>query len=102
MDPMTIGLLILGLVGGIGGIWLLAGKNLGLLKTLGIGGGGGGILTMIVGVYTKSWAIIMGSFYGHLGLIGYAFLFTLGACLVVWIWNAYKDFKHGRPIGFVD
>lgn len=105
MEPMTIGLLILALVGGVGGMWLYAGRtvaNPGILRTLGIGGGTGGIVATIAGIYTKSWAIITGSFYGHLGVVGYAFIGVLVVCLLVWLYNAYVDYKKNRPIGFID
>ena len=105
LGGMTLGLMVLALIGGIGGIWLYAGRtgaNPGILKTLGIGGGTGGVVATITGIYTKSWAIITGAFYGHLGIVGYAFIFVLAVCLIVWIWNAYQDYKKNRPIGFID
>lgn len=105
MDPFTLGIIALALIGGIGGIWMysgLTGATPGILRTIGIGGTTGGILTTIVGVYTKSWAVLVGSFYGHLGYVGYIFLFILALCLGVWIFNAWDDYKHNRPISFVD
>jgi hypothetical protein len=100
MDPMTLGILAIALVGGLGAI-LAFGKGAGALRLLGLGSGGamaGGVLS----IYTKSWALVTGSFYGHLGVAGYAFIGCLGILILIWMWNAYKDFSKNRPIGFVD
>jgi len=105
MDPILIGGLLFVLIFGIAGFFLFSsgtGTSLGLAKTLGIGGGTGGILGVIFGMWSAGWQFLYGCVTGQIGFLGYAFVFFLALTLAVWGWNGFRDLSRDRPLGFVD
>ena len=103
MEPMTIGLIIVGLVGAVGGLWvigLLTGSS--PSSWLGLGGAlGGGGLMGFGAIFTDTYAVYSASFGMELGLAGLILLAGTIIYITVLGINAYTDWKRDKPIRLV-
>ena len=99
----TIGILLIVLIFGIVGasIYSAYSGSVSILRVAGVGGASG-LIGSITTVFSDAWQFVVASLYGELGFYGYLFIGGLGACLVIWGWNAYKDARMNRPISFVE
>lgn len=104
MNMLLIGGLLLFGIFGVGGWFLFssASKATSILKTLGLGGSAGGIVGVIVGMWSSGWQFLLGCVTGQVGWLGYAFAFFLGLTLVIWCINALSDAAKDRPISAID
>jgi hypothetical protein len=103
MEPMTLGLIALGLVGAVGGVWLiglLTGSSPSWITGLLGGGTGAGVLGF-GSIFTDTYAVFSASIGGKLGLAGWLLIIGTLAFVAVLAINAFTDWRRDRPIRLV-
>lgn len=103
IDPFTMGILMVMGVIGIAVFFLYSSASgpTTLLKGLGVASAGG-IVGSVIAVFTDAYKFVIACAYGHLGWYGYLLIIGIGACLIIWAYNGWKDLKANRPLSFVE